>query len=495
MIKKTFFSKCNTIIKDTVTNLGFNPIIELYYGKMISRGLLYFDHTDLKKMHEEKVFPDLNKLKHRIRLTNSSMIRVDDFVKKYLDITRKDERKRAVSFDLVLFLIPSDWDNGCGFDFTEDMFLGHTAGYSKDGSNWFYRNNYNLWSCKFKKNVCDDYEYAELFDENGFGPGVLSNDRLYEEIEKYKNGEDSLIVGAQHFDFGSESVNIDITDIVNKFITGEKVNNGLCLAFSPVYEDIETNENFYVGFFSNKTNTFFEPYIESVYDDFINDDRCSFYLNKNNRLFFYSIINGCYENLDDMPTCEINGVGYEVKQLTKGVYYIDINLSSKEIEPETMLYDTWGNIKYDGVALDDVVMRFTTISADKFYSFGIQGVKNEERSVKPCIKGISNGERLTNDEIRKISILNKYAYSVEVAKPTSKMRYKMRIKQGNVDVDVFDWQPVNRCYLENCFYINTKEMVPTEYFVDIEITEKNEKRIFKDIVSFTVNENRTEVYY
>ena len=46
---KTYISKCNTIIKESYANTGLNPIMELNYGLMTTRGLLYFDHNKVKK--------------------------------------------------------------------------------------------------------------------------------------------------------------------------------------------------------------------------------------------------------------------------------------------------------------------------------------------------------------------------------------------------------------------------------------------------------------
>ena len=51
------------------------------------------------------------------------------------------------------------------------------------------------------------------------------------------------------------------------------VNNGLCLAFSPFYEKWKTEIEQYVGFADDNTNTFFHPYVEADYSEYIEDDR------------------------------------------------------------------------------------------------------------------------------------------------------------------------------------------------------------------------------
>ena len=50
-------------------------------------------------------------------------------------------------------------------------------------------------------------------------------------------------------------------------------NYGLGIAYDRSYELLNTTVPQYVGFFTNNTQTFYEPYIETVYDNHIKDDR------------------------------------------------------------------------------------------------------------------------------------------------------------------------------------------------------------------------------
>ena len=52
--------------------------------------------------------------------------------------------------------------------------------------------------------------------------GVYSNETLSKEYDKFSSDcGSSIIIGRQHFDIGNENIKLDITDIFNKFITGE----------------------------------------------------------------------------------------------------------------------------------------------------------------------------------------------------------------------------------------------------------------------------------
>ena len=120
IVTKTYIEKCNTIVKDNNANLSLNPIMEINYGKMLSRGLLYFDHQKIKRMVEDKTYPDINKLRHILHMTNTSSI-VDKTINDCNMSSQMDGlRQRAASFDLIFFLIPNEWDNGRGFDYIAD---------------------------------------------------------------------------------------------------------------------------------------------------------------------------------------------------------------------------------------------------------------------------------------------------------------------------------------------------------------------------------------
>ena len=51
IVTKTYITKSNTITKDQKNNLGLNPIVELNYGQMVTRGIIYFDHTIEQRMN------------------------------------------------------------------------------------------------------------------------------------------------------------------------------------------------------------------------------------------------------------------------------------------------------------------------------------------------------------------------------------------------------------------------------------------------------------
>ena len=552
---RTYFEKCATIVEGSRLNTGFNPVSDLVYGRNTSRTLIYFNHGKIKKMVEDKLFPDMSKLRHRLKMTNAGSLDMSELHKVYGSQIDGGEKKRATSFDLIFFLIPKDWDNGKGFDYTKDYFnvdfydkksyeIGNYI--SEDGVNWYKPVNGKKWKDEVEYQVTNDEQMtfyiksdrktispeggrvtftymcccndnwgntklrfnvignsldypvvigspiyysasgqichtdAEImkygkyvkvtvdFPKNDTGvdkkysfrlesdkripaegvsyyigasqslrmtpelfstmekftpsdgkmpgeantsygdyiwfaipkeielinitsggmlvtlypevqtitvggvtyncyrslrqldvahwdllitpraivgtkrsddtiftgkkyasnpyrilqygkeqydipvcdEGVYSTKTLDEQLNLYERGLESIVIGKQHFDIGCENIDIDITKTFNKFITGELENRGIGIAFAPTFEYMTSNVENYVGLLTNRTNSFFEPYVETIYEDSIIDDRNNFILGKTNKLYLYSNIGGDMVNLDKIPTCKIGDTEY-----------------------------------------------------------------------------------------------------------------------------------------------------------------------------------------
>ena len=474
ILTKTYLSKSNTIIKDNHANTGLNPILELNYGNMLTRGIIYFDHTKIKKLIDDKTYPDIAKLKHVLKMTNTSSI-VDKDINGMCHTSQYDGyKKRASSFDLIFFLVPYEWDNGKGFDYVMDLYNGSHKGLTTDGSSWYKYRNHFKW------------------DEEG----IYTTEHLSKEMDLFtsKDGNKSnVIFGYQHFDYGNENIEIDITCIVNKFLSGEITNYGFGIAFAPSFEQIHTELTNYVGFFTQHTNSFFEPYVETTYNETIEDDRSNFYLDRNNKLYFYSSINGNYVNLDELPKCEVNGIEYEVHQATKGVYYINIMLSSDEYDEDTMLYDTWSNILYKGKNIKNRELSFVTKTPDDYFMFGLPNEKEDNEFI-PNIYGIDDNEQIKRGDIRKINIDCRIPYSTNTLRSVEGIEYRLYVNEGEKQYDVIPWMKSERGYNENYFFVNTNELIPHRYHVDIRVRQNMELIYHRNMLEFDIVNDVTNYY-
>ena len=327
MVYKTYISKYATIVSNSKINTGINPISELVYGKgnIVSRGLVYFDHSRLSEFIEDGTMVDTSKMTHTLHITNASSLDFTQIHQCEGSSINDNKKIRATSFDLIFFLIPKEWDRGKGFDYTKNYFnasfysssmVDKDRLISTDGCNWFNSRNGMPW------------------DENG----IYTNEHLSREYDKFSANEESIVIARQRFDIGNESISVDITDTVNKFISGELENHGIGIAFSPMTELTDSEYENYIGFLTDKTNTFFEPYLETRYDDVVSDDRGNFVLNKDNRLYLYCTIGDHLDDLDDCPTVTIvDGDDNVVLSPTKstrqfrGIYYVDLKLSQTHL--------------------------------------------------------------------------------------------------------------------------------------------------------------------
>ena len=121
MIYKTYIKKDCSIISNSKINTGLNPILELCYGKdtIVSRVLIYFDHSEVKKLIEDGIMVDKTKMKHTLHITNAGSIDMTQLHHCETSSINDNKKIRAASFDLIFFLIPKPWDEGKGFNYTK----------------------------------------------------------------------------------------------------------------------------------------------------------------------------------------------------------------------------------------------------------------------------------------------------------------------------------------------------------------------------------------
>ena len=481
MIYKTYIEKNTTIISNSKINTGLNPIQELVYGRdyIVSRALLYFDHNKVKELMDDGRMVDISKMKHTLHITNAGSLDFTQLHDCETSSINDNMKIRATSFDLIFFLIPKEWDQGKGFDYSMNSI---NVGYysptpidpqrlvSTDGCNWFQRMNGLPW------------------DEDG----IYSNTTLSKEYDKFSCGEKSIVIGRQHFDVGNENIELDITETFNQFLEGELENYGIGIAYSPMLEITESKYENYLGLLSCKTNTFFQPYVETRYDDVIMDDRSNFVLDKNNRLYLYCNIGDTLENLDYNPIVTIkNGddevimEGIQSIKQQRGVYYIELNLSSSDFEADTMLYDTWSGISYHRTKLNAVELDFTLKQSSTFFNIGnMSNVTNV--SFTPTTSGIKQREQIKRGDIRKLVITARPNFTTNTTQLIDFMEFRLYIKDGTSEIDVISWDKVNKTFSENFYIIDTNILIPQRYYADVKITYGMNSIVHHDVLSFDI---------
>jgi len=214
------------------TNTGVDQIVELrklamnskapdgtfWAGSYNSRILMTYDLTSLSSSIVSGEIP-----------TNANY---------YLKLWHANIDNLPVSYDIYAYPVSESWTNGNG--------SYGDAPIQKEGVSWKYRHGVNdgtLWASG--SNV--DYNY-----QSNVGGGNWYTGSGYE--------------ASQSFQFGDPDIRMNVTDIVNKWISNDIPNNGFILKR---LESAESGSDIYgsLKFFSRETHTVFVPRLEVVWDD------------------------------------------------------------------------------------------------------------------------------------------------------------------------------------------------------------------------------------
>jgi len=457
MVIRTYFDKSNTIVKNYNVNTGLNPVTELFYGGQnnqdrFSRFLFQFDETRLRELYSGGTWTDLTKLKHTLRMTNTG-----SFDKELLNSTMAS-KKRTTSFNLIAFKINQNWDNGVGYDYEPPILASGEQAFFIGPSNW--------------ANARTGIQWAN-------GSGV------------YSGSPASITVATQEFDLGNENIEMDITDYVNDVLTGA-TNYGLGIAYEMAYELITTNVPQYVGFFTNNTQTFYEPFIESIYDNHIRDDRSDFYLDKPNKLYLYVNLAGNPTNLDNKPSVLVQDstgtviqtlTGSSVNHITKGVYSVDVTIPTNNNE-ETMYNDIWSGITINGINRPDIELCFVAKDSTGYYNIG--AASSMSKKVAVSVSGLLNMEKIKRGDVRKVVVSARIPYTVEQTQNVSDIKYRLYVSEGSAELTVIDFQPIEMASNNYYFLLDTASLIPNTYYLDVLVTTNLETTTIKNVLRFDI---------
>ena len=454
---RSYFEKNNTIIKDSQANTAKNPTTEIFYGSAFSKFLFKVDFTDLKnKVNSGELVVDTN-TRHTLHLTNT--IFGDEGQK---GLNRTTGRDRTSSFDLIVFGLGQYWDEGLGYDYTDSSydFVNGNRTFDERPSNWFYRTTLNQWSV------------AGVFHDS---PTIISG---------YTGNK-------IHMDNGNENIDFDITPYVNGIISGE-TNHGLGLSFAVVYQYLTPDRDQSVAFFTKYTQTFFEPYVNSHFEDTIMDNRDNFVEKIEQNLYLYVTKGTNFYNLDSTPTVDIlNSDGAVITGLSgltttlirKGVYKVTFTITTPECDGKKFFTDHWKGVILDGNTISGGVrQKFIP----KPYTAGFTIGENQTELQRYAIQffGIKQNEKIVSGEIRKVVVTFK---SIDVPKTVllDEVYYRIYIEEGTTQVMVHDWTLLDKTN-ENSFQLDSSYLIPRQYFLQIKGKTHTEEIYYKESINFEI---------
>jgi hypothetical protein len=461
---RSYFSKNNTLIEDNLTNNSQNPVTEIAYGTLSSEVTRFIFDIDLEPIRQRISQGIINPdriTRHVLRMVNT--IRFDE---EYLGKRTCDGvTERASSFNLELFNLTENWDEGAGYDFVYDEGSYINSSVTLGASNWFDRQTNVEW----------------------------------EQEGAYISGT-SIILGEQHFEKGNEDISIDITDYINlrlglvsgvtSGITGLTASTGIGIK----YIDEEALETLYrqaVAFFARKTHTAFEPHIETIYNDTITDDRNYFFLDKDNDLYLYynvganpsGITINSVEIIDYMGQSIAIISGSSIENVSLGVYKIKINLDSDSYPDAVLFTDKW-NYTLNGKN-KSVENEFYLISQDKYFNFNLSNRINFDNYFFTYY-GISEGEKIKDNDIRRIEIDVKQLYPNQDNNIPLDVEYRLYNSQtDHHQFDIIPWTKVNRTFKGYELLLDFSWLVPQDYKLELRLMNGNTFKV-KDPINFSV---------
>jgi hypothetical protein len=283
----------------------------------------------------------------------------------------------------------------------------------------------------------------------------------------------------------------EINGILDGSITGV---TGWGVAYLPQIENITgLTESYSVAFFSRHTQTFYQPYLLTNYDDIIKDDRNLFLKSQTNRLYLYVYQNGDLVNLDSTPFVRIedrNGDAVSgMSSLstclrTKGVYEVVVPNGFTSSPTPCQYYDIWSGLTINGQGIPNVTNQFTL----QQYNAGIQiGPLSKEPQIFGFnFYGILQNEQILNTDIRKVGVTIKKAYTGQQLLENISAFYRVYVKEGTTEVLVQDWTPINRTPNEYYFIFDMRDKIPNQYYVDIQVNTSGEKDTYKQQLTFNI---------
>ena len=493
-ILRSYIDKNNTITSNSFVNTARNPVVELNFGASdyivpnygYTRYIFNLDLELLRQDIQSGIISTgcTSAMTHTLQMTNTS-----SFDNELLNTFMSNERRRATSFDLILFRIPKTsgstgnpqyWDEGVGYDYNDFNLSKNSAmggstpltyvdsrAFSTRPSNWYQTTTIDDWS----------------------QPGIYNNKN-----EGTVNFSGLTIIATQHFELGNEDINMDMTSeiqgILNGSITGV---TGWGLAYLPQIENISgLTDSYSVAFFSKNTQTFYQPFLLTNYDDLIKDDRNLFLKNQVNKLYLYVYQNGDLVNLDSDPFVRIedsNGVALSgMSSLstclrTKGVYEVIVPNGFSGATP-CMYYDIWSGLTINGQCIPNIQNQFIL----QQYSAGIQigTMSQDPKKFGFSFYGILQNEQILNSDIRKVGVTIKKAYTGQVPLENISAFYRVYVKEGTTEVQVQDWTPINRTPNEYYFIFDMRDKIPNQYYVDIQVNTSGEKDTYKKQLTFNI---------
>jgi hypothetical protein len=173
----------------------------------------------------------------------------------------------------------------------------------------------------------------------------------------------------------------------------------------------------------------------------------------------------------------------QTTHVTTGVYSVELTVPvTKE---DCVLYtDTWTGLTINGVNRTNVTLDFEIKDDEEFFDLGTN--VSEPLEYYMSVSGIKREEKIKRGDIRKVFVSARKPFTTNEIDIIDGLEYRLYVKEGNIEVNVIDWQDVNRTFDTNYFLLDTSWMIPNIYHLDVKLTSGQEVRTYSDTLKFEI---------
>jgi hypothetical protein len=443
MILRSYFKKQATLIRNSFTNSSRNPVFELSYGgnsnsanTYVSRYVFNIDLDNLiskitsNTINQNTVQSHILKVKNCISM-NDGYIGVDLITS-----------KRASGFDLAFIKLNEAFDEGTGYDYIYNDAQYREVELNKSSANWYNRKNPQItWS----------------------QPGVFTGNT--------NNISASTILGTQRFEIGNEDIEIDVTNYVNGILFSGNPNNGIAIVYSANTESLTSITKNVVTFFSKYTQTFFEPFLETSYDDRVNDELCCMNFDVSNDFFFIS--QSPISSVTKFEIIDSNSLVYSsitsFTQLNNFNYKVSATIDSENYQDQEIFTSKWYFTQYGKSKTLEKEFNISKIDLND----GITLTYSTEVFIN--VLGIKSNEIITKKVgLKRLIFKPKRLIQSRILKNiVGDIEFRIYVNQGKNQIDVIPFTKASKVNDEYFTEIDFSWFISHDYTIEIRALDKN----------------------
>ena len=212
------------------------------------------------------------------------------------------------NFNVIVFPLAKDFDEGTGYDISEFKDLG--------SANWI--------TASYKNGILTTWTLPGANKSGSLGVAgidVITSGTI--------SGQSSAIplCSEQFFTTGEEDLSIDITSFVSASAKDLVTNHGLLVALSGSYET-DANSYFVKRFASRNTaNTALRPKLIMQYDDSIIDNHGNFVFDYSGSLYLNNFSRSASSNIKNVDNTDIAPTGAMILKIRSGSFSKDFSIS------------------------------------------------------------------------------------------------------------------------------------------------------------------------